>query len=120
MGRFGLCAAGLAAVTMAVPAQAQRAAENAARAAEDAFGTSIGNENVGLYSTNSARGFSPMQAGNIRIDGLYYDQQFNLQGRVVTGTTMRVGLSTQSYPFPAPTGIADINLRRPGERTILS
>ncbi len=29
---------------------------------------------------------------------------------------MRVGLSAQSYPFPAPTGIADIQLRRPGDR----
>lgn len=95
------------------PAFAQRANENAINAAEDAFGTSIGNETVGLYSSSSARGFNPTQAGNIRIDGLYFDQQFMTQGRIYAGTTMRVGLGAQSYPFPAPTGIADIRLRRP-------
>lgn len=98
-----------------VAAQAQRAGENAVTSAEDAFGVSIGDQNVGLYSDTSARGFSPQQAGNIRLDGLYFDQQFMLNGRIDTGTIMRVGLSAQSYPFPAPTGIADIQLRRPGD-----
>lgn len=109
--------AGAAAAALMVPfaAQAQRAGENAVTSAEDAFGVSIGDQNVGLYSDTSARGFSPQQAGNIRLDGLYFDQQFMLQGRIDTGTTMRVGLSAQSYPFPAPTGIADVQLRRPGE-----
>lgn len=107
--------AAVAVLSAAAPAYAQRATENAINAAEDAFGTSIGNETVGLYSSTSARGFNPTQAGNIRIDGLYFDQQFLTQGRIYAGTTMRVGLSAQSYPFPAPTGIADIRLRRPGD-----
>ena len=51
-----------------------RAAENAVNSAEDAFGTSIGSETVGLYSASSARGFNPQLAGNIRLDGLYFDQ----------------------------------------------
>jgi iron complex outermembrane receptor protein len=106
--------AALAALLVPLEAKAQRAGENAVTSAEDAFGVSIGDQNVGLYSDNSARGFSPQQAGNIRLDGLYFDQQFQLQGRIDTGTTMRVGLSAQSYPFPAPTGIADVALRRPG------
>ncbi len=96
---------------------AQRAGENAVTSAEDAFGVSIGDDEVGLYSQSSARGFSPQQAGNIRIDGLYFDQQFMFFGRIDAGTTMRVGLSAQSYAFPAPTGIADIALRRPGDET---
>lgn len=105
-----------AAVMMAGSAHAQRAAENAVNSAEDAFGTSIGSETVGLYSASSARGFNPQLAGNIRIDGLYFDQQAQAQGRVYADTTMRIGLSAQSYPFPAPTGIADTRIRRPGDR----
>ena len=97
------------------PVCAQRAAENAINAAEDAFGTSIGNETIGLYSGTSARGFDPGQAGNIRLEGLYFDQQGVLLGQLYAGTTIRVGLSAQSYPFPAPTGIVDIRLRRPAD-----
>ncbi|MGE3332417.1 MAG: hypothetical protein AB7I36_02150 [Rhodospirillaceae bacterium] len=99
----------------ATTAQAQRATENAVTKAEDAFGTQIGNENVGLYGTQSARGFSPEQAGNLRIEGLYFDQQARFGNRISRGTIMRVGLSALSYPFPAPTGIGDIQLRLPGD-----
>ena len=111
------CAAVMtAALMVAGSASAQRAAENAVNSADDAFGTSIGSETVGLYSASSARGFNPQLAGNIRIDGLYFDQQQATQGRVYANTTMRIGLSAQSYPFPAPTGIADTRIRRPGNR----
>jgi len=51
-----------------------RAAENAVRSAGDAFGTSIGRETIGLYNAGNVRGFSPTAAGNVRIDGLYFDQ----------------------------------------------
>ncbi len=91
-------------------AYAQRAEDNATTSAEDAFGTRVGNESVGLYSSNNARGFSPQQAGNMRIEGLYYDQQGLFGNRMQRSQTMRVGLSAQSYPFPAPTGITDISI----------
>lgn len=91
-------------------AHAQRAEDNATTSAEDAFGTRVGNESVGLYSSNNARGFSPQQAGNMRIEGLYYDQQGLFGNRMQRSQTMRVGLSAQSYPFPAPTGITDISI----------
>jgi len=51
----------------------RRAAENAVRSAQDAFGTSIGRETIGLYSAGSVRGFSANAAGNARINGLFYD-----------------------------------------------
>ena len=95
-------------------ALAQRADDNATTQAEDAFGTSVGNESFGLYNPFSVRGFSPVDAGNVRIEGLYFDQQANPTGRLIEGTTVRVGLSAQSYPFPAPTGIADHSLRKAG------
>jgi len=100
---------------------AQRADENAVTAAQDAFGTSIGFQNVGLYSPNDARGFSPQQAGNLRIEGLYFDQQTWVTGDcMVRETTMRVGIAAQSYSFPAPTGIADLSLRTPGDKALSS
>jgi iron complex outermembrane recepter protein len=62
----------------ATAATGQRAAENAVRQANDAFGTSIGREAIGLYDSDSVRGFSPTAAGNVRIDGLYFDQVWRL------------------------------------------
>ena len=46
------------------------------------------------------------------IDGLYFDQQGQLSNRVIEGSTIRVGISEIGYAFPAPTGIADYELRR--------
>jgi iron complex outermembrane receptor protein len=101
-------------------ALAQRTGENAVASAQDAFGTSVGNEKVGLYSPSGARGFSPVQAGNVRINGLYLDYQADLNARLVSGSNVRVGLTAQGYPFPAPTGVADFSLRLPGPDAIAS
>ena len=104
----------------ATPAFAQRAGENAVASAQDAFGTSVGNERVGLYFPQSARGFSPVQAGNVRINGLYFDYQTDLNPRLISGSNVRVGLTAQGYPFPAPTGVADFSLRLPGPEAVAS
>ncbi|MEQ9566339.1 MAG: hypothetical protein RLN85_11095, partial [Pseudomonadales bacterium] len=79
-------------------------------------------DTIGLYSSSEARGFSPKDAGNFRLGGLYYDQQgnFGFSNQLSSSTSIRVGLSAQSYPFPAPTGIADIQLRLPGDHTVVS
>lgn len=104
----------------ASPLSAQRTTENALRAAEDAFGTSIGSESIGLYNPDNVRGFSPFAAGNVRIEGLYLDAVTGFNNRLVRGSTVRVGISAQGYPFPAPTGIADFRLRLPGDATAVS
>ncbi|MFN3943934.1 MAG: TonB-dependent receptor [Allosphingosinicella sp.] len=104
----------------AAPAVAQRANENAVTSAGDAFGSSVGNERVGIYNPGTARGFSPTQAGNIRIEGLYFDSQADLDQRLTGGVSMRVGISAQSYPFSSPTGIADFALRKAGDQAVLS
>jgi iron complex outermembrane receptor protein len=101
-------------------AWAQRAAENAVTQADDAFGTSVGNEQVGLYSSFDVRGFSPTRAGNVRIDGLYFDQVTDLDSRVVDSSRIRVGIAAQGYAFPAPTGVVDNSLRLPGNDPHLS
>ena len=92
----------------------ERSQENAVTQAEDAFGFAVGRESLGIYNAGNARGFSPTAAGNLRIDGLYFDQMFNLSGTLVDSTSIKVGLSAQGYPFAAPSGIVDYTLREPG------
>ena len=101
-------------------AQAQRTNENAVTSAEDAFGTSVGDYNLGLYNSNDVRGFSADAAGNIRFDGLYIDRQADFTSHLIGGSTIRVGPSAQGYPFPAPTGIADFRIRRAGDMALIS
>lgn len=110
----------LAAFGYANHATAQRADQNAAREAEDAFGVSYANESVGLYYEEDIRGFSPIDAGNVRIEGLYIDQQADLSYRIVDSSIIRVGLTAIDYPFPAPTGIADFRLPDAPEGLVLS
>ncbi len=105
---------------LAAQAHAQRAADNALRSAEDAFGASVGKESIGLYSPDDVRGFSAVTAGNLRIDGLYFDQQEALSAHLVGGQIMRVGLAAQGFAFPAPTGVVDYQLRRPTGARALS
>lgn len=101
-------------------AWAQRAGENAVGQATDAFGASIGNESIGLYSETEVRGFSPIAAGNTRLDGLYFDRQGSVTGRLISGSVVRVGLTAQAYPFSAPTGVVDYVLRPAGPRPVHS
>jgi iron complex outermembrane receptor protein len=107
-------------IASATPALGQRADENVVRAAGDAFGNSVGNERIGLYNVGDVRGFSPITAGNIRVEGLSVTEHGGFTSRVVSGSTIRVGLTAQSYPFPAPTGIADFSLRSSGNEAVLS
>jgi len=105
----------------ALPAFAQdRTSDNAVTQAEDGFGFSVGRETIGIYTASSARGFSPTAAGNVRIDGLYFDPQYALTSIVSDSSTIKVGLSAQGYPFAAPSGIVDYSLRRPESRAAAS
>ena len=108
------------AVCGAAPAWAQRTGENAVTSADDAFGTSVGNEQIGLYSFDEVRGFSPGAAGNIRMDGLYLGGIFVGNPRLLAGTAVKVGLTAQGYPFPAPTGIVELSMRPAGSEPLLS
>lgn len=101
-------------------AHAQRTDADPTAAADDAFGTSIGDESVGLYSSGSVRGFSPVSAGNIRIEGLYIDRLGGFSDRLMESSAIRVGVAAQNYLFPAPTGIADYRLRSAGDEFMIS
>lgn len=114
--KTALLTVAICAAYMSQASSQQRAQDNAVTSAEDAFGTSIGLQSVGLYSQNDARGFDPQQAGNLRIEGLYFDQQtYATSSCVVRETAMRIGIAAQAYSFPSPTGIADFSLRTPGD-----
>lgn len=110
----------LLALVLADPALAQRTDENAVREAEDGFGKSVGNESVGIYASGEVRGFSANDAGNARVEGLYFDRAGGITDVVVRGTTVRLGLTAFGYPFPAPTGIVDTDLRRTGSDPVAS
>jgi iron complex outermembrane recepter protein len=97
-------------------AHTQRTEENVVTQAGDAFGRSVGNERVGLYSSEDIRSFNPIDAGNARIEGLYFAQEDRVPNRVVEGNTIRVGISAQRTFFPAPTGIVDYALTFAGDR----
>ena len=79
--------------------------------AGDAFGRTVGTEKIGIYNSDDIRGFNPIDAGNARMEGLYFDQQEKPTPRLINGSTVRVGITAQGYPFPAPTGIVDYRLR---------
>ncbi len=91
---------------------------------EDAFGTSIGTETTGTYSEGDTRGFSPLDAGNVRIDGVYFDQVWNLASRLRRSTAIRVGFSAVDTPFVAPTGLVDQELhpwpKEPGNSLVFN
>ena len=98
----------------------QRADDNAITAAEDAFGATVGDESIGLYSATQVRGFSPVVAGNVRMEGLYFDRQAWLPSQLVESSNVHVGLAAQGYPFPAPTGIVDYRLQKVEAQRVLS
>lgn len=102
------------------PVQAQRAAENVVRAASDAFGASVGTERIGLYDAGNVRGFSPIDAGNVRLEGFFIDRQTNYTSRLVRGSTIGAGIASQDFLLPAPTGVLNFSLRRAAKTPIQS
>jgi len=118
----GPAAAFAAALAWHNPAGAQgRTDENAITQAEDAFGFSLGRETLGIYTSGNVRGFSPTSAGNVRIEGLYFDPAvFGLTDRLLRSSSVRVGLAEQGYPFISPTGVVDLRLRKPGDEASAS
>ena len=80
-GRIALACGAL--ILPCMHTMAQHAADNPVTAADDAFGLTLGLESIGMYSPGQVRGFSPRTAGNLRIEGLYFDQQGSLSNRVI-------------------------------------
>ena len=101
-------------------ALAQRTDDNATKQSDDAFGRSVGSESLGIYNEGDVRGFSPIDAGNVRIEGLYFDRQTSPPTALISGSAIRIGIAAQSYPFPSPTGVVDYTLRSVGDKRLVS
>lgn len=89
------------------PAQAQVTQDDVLSESSDAFGTSVGLESTGIYTEHDTRGFNPLDAGNVRIDGIYFDQVSFLTNKLRQTTAIRVGFGAVETPFVAPTGVVD-------------
>lgn len=111
-----MAATSLAGVLASAPAFSHRSDDNAIADAEDASGSNDGGEVLGIYNPNAVRGFSPIDAGNVRLEGPYFDRQGEFSTRLVEGNRIRVGPSAAGYAFPAPSGVVDYRLRTPGKR----
>ena len=68
---------------------------NAISGAEDGFGNQSGKESIGIYDDGNVRGFSPSKAGNLRIEGMYFDRAAYL-GHLLTIPLEDLGISYQS------------------------
>lgn len=104
------------AVGTAAFAQAKQAkGEDVVREAEDAFGVRIGLERFGLYTESFARGFSLEAAANYRIDGRYFVPAASPINPLIETATVRVGVNSLPFDFPAPSGMVDYTLRGPAK-----
>ncbi len=80
----------------ATPALDQRADENVVRAAGDAFGNSVGNERIGLYMSAMYGALAPSRPGTFASRD-FPSPHGGFTTCVVSGSTIRVGLTAQSY-----------------------
>ncbi len=90
-----------------------QANQNAVTDAEDAFGFSNGDENVGIYSEQSVRGFNLESAGNYRINGRYFVKSSGTSNFFLEKKTVRIGYNTFAVDLPGPSGVVDFKLRDP-------
>lgn len=98
------------AVLLGLLAAEARAQDNAIGGADDAFGSRIGQESIGLYSESLVRGFDLQQAGNYRIGDAYFVRAASPPDTLVASSQIRVGASALPLDFPAPSGIVQYSL----------
>jgi iron complex outermembrane receptor protein len=101
----------VATALMAAPAAAQ---DNAIKSAEDAFGERSGIEQAGLYSETQVRGFDLNDSGGYRIDDAYFNRASPLDDTILSGVSVRVGVSAARLAYPAPSGVVNYRLRDAG------
>lgn len=111
--RSHLYSTALLALVVAPGVKAQGVEDNVVATAGDAFGQSVGNERIGIYSTDEVRGFSPVDAGNARIEGLFFSPIERPPNRLVLGSRVRVGLTAQGYATSFAWPSSSMSARRP-------
>lgn len=94
--------------------------DNAVLRARDAFGERAGVEQVGLYTENQVRGFNLNDTASYRIDGLYVLREFQFPDTILSGVSVKVGVSAARLDYPSPSGVVDYRLDdvKPGARQL--
>src|SRR5512143_1509730 len=98
-GRFSLArrAALMLAATISYASGASTAAaqqnRDATVSAVDAFGETVGVEQIGLYNLSAIRGFNPQNSGAERIDGFYFARAGNVEDPAVDHRSVNVGVN---------------------------
>ncbi|WP_447728767.1 TonB-dependent receptor domain-containing protein [Sphingomonas koreensis] len=115
---FALSATSAAAQNEEAPRDAE---DSVATTAEDAFGATVGINQVGLYSPYQTRGFDLIStSGASRIDGFYFHPAALPSESLVSGSSINVGIAATALDLPLPTGVVGYRLRDPGEKSALS
>ena len=104
------CTSALVAISVAAAAHAQQEKDPTASAV-DAFGETIGTEQIGLYNSTEIRGFNPQNSGAYRIDGAYFARAAGMADGAISGVSINVGVNAVALNYPSPSGIVDIHLR---------
>lgn len=81
---------------------AAQATANAVAVAEDAFGSTEGDESVGIYDQTSVRGFSLEAAGNYRINGRYFVKNAGVSNFFLEKSIVRIGYNALALDHPGP------------------
>lgn len=102
---------GMICSTAKAEVQAPNAHSQILTSAEDGFGSQLSDEQVGIYNSNFARGFSPKENGNILLEGMFYRAPTNISG-FFEGNNIFVGVTAQSFPFAAPSGVVNYRLSK--------
>ena len=86
--------------------------------AVDAFGETVGVEQIGLYNLSEIRGFNPQNSGAERIDGFYFARAGNVEDPAVDHRSVNVGVNAAPLNYPSPSGIVNVHLKTfaPGDR----
>lgn len=113
-GRLACLLVGGAIALAAIGAVQAQTVAPAVTQAQDAFGQRVGDEIIGLYNESQVRGFSLENAGNYLLDGHYFVRSGRLPDGLVEQSTVKVGVSALQSPFPAPSGLVEFALRKPG------
>ncbi|MET0338360.1 MAG: hypothetical protein ABW063_11455, partial [Caulobacter sp.] len=93
---------------------------NAAQAAEDAFGERQGVEQIGLYDEGQVRGFDLGDSGAYRIDGAYFARESFLTDSIIQGVGVQVGVGAARLDFSSPSGVVNYRLRDVGNENSLT
>lgn len=110
------------AITCASGASTAAAQQNrdATVSAVDAFGETVGLEQIGLYNLSEIRGFNPQNSGAERVDGFYFARAGSIEAPAIDHQSISVGVNAAPLNYPSPSGIINIHLKTfaPGDRLL--